>query len=302
VQAYLSARGKVLIPVPRSRAARPRTIPPGPLTFHRSASRRSLCVPWAAAAPFTKACPRACTSSAGGTTTAGIRSSWATTSPTPCWPTASGKRLEPAEDPSPSGISPAVRRERASEEGAADARGLHGRARHAAHGVRPAPLSDRAAPHRRLPGQPIRPPAQGPQGRAAAGDDSGQSGDCPFLERLELGPGHRTDEPAEPVPRGEAEQGTRARSLRRGRGAAGRMASGRRAPAGCLGPALPDRPTTLGRAQDAPHGHSGRLPAGEAGEDAETAPAGPPRRAGPFRSWDRSSSASRPGRSLRALW
>jgi integrase len=61
-------------------------------------------------------------------------------------------------------------------------------------------VRDRAAPHRRLPRQPHRPAAQGPQGRAAAGDDASQSGNRPFLDRLELGPGYRPANLPNPCP------------------------------------------------------------------------------------------------------
>jgi hypothetical protein len=83
----------------------------------------------------------------------------------------SGSSRAPAG--SPSGISATSTPAKViPHEGPADARGQHGRARHAAQGVRDAPLpSDRAAPRFRLPGQPLRPPAQGPHGGAAAGED-----------------------------------------------------------------------------------------------------------------------------------
>jgi hypothetical protein len=82
-------------------------------------------------------------------------------------------------------------------------------------GVRPrAAGGHRAAPRCGLPGQPLRPAAQGPKGGAAACEDPGEPGNRALLGHLELGPGHRPDEPAEPLPGREAQQGNRAGSVR----------------------------------------------------------------------------------------
>jgi hypothetical protein len=61
VQAWLSAREGAMVPVTAIEGRKADNDAHGPRTFHRFASRRSLCVPWAVAAPSTKACPRAST-------------------------------------------------------------------------------------------------------------------------------------------------------------------------------------------------------------------------------------------------